>query len=156
MRWTPVLSTLGIAQFNITCYMIRYSNWRHPQWRRRGMETHDDVIKWKHFPRNWPFVRGIHRSRWIPTQRPVTRSFDVFFDLRLNKRLSKQPWGWWFETPSRSLWRQCNGFSHYWPAMRRLQRPSSIVRRKWPWNIHYCQWFICHINILTKRNDPFV
>ena len=27
---------------------------------------HDDVIKWKQFPRNWPFVRGIHRSRWIP------------------------------------------------------------------------------------------
>ena len=25
---------------------------------------HDDVIKWKHFPRYWPFVRGIHRSRW--------------------------------------------------------------------------------------------
>ena len=25
---------------------------------------HDDVIKWKHFPRNWAFVRGIHRSRW--------------------------------------------------------------------------------------------
>ena len=23
---------------------------------------HDDVIKWKHFPRYWPFVRGIHRS----------------------------------------------------------------------------------------------
>ena len=41
-------------------------------------------------------------------QRPVMRSFDVFFDLRLNKRLSKQPWGWWFETPSWSLWRQCN------------------------------------------------
>ena len=44
----------------------------------------------------------------FPTQRPVTRSFDVFFDLRLNKRLNKQPWGWWFETPSRSLWRHCN------------------------------------------------
>ena len=44
----------------------------------------------------------------FPTQRPATRSFDVFFDLRLNKRLSKQPWGWWFETPSWSLWRQCN------------------------------------------------
>ena len=28
--------------------------------------SHDDVIKWKHFPRNWPFVRGIHRLRWIP------------------------------------------------------------------------------------------
>ena len=24
--------------------------------------VHDDVIKWKHFPRHWPFVRGIHRS----------------------------------------------------------------------------------------------
>ena len=76
-------------------------------------DKHDDVIKWKHFPRNWPFVRGIHRSRWIPPQRPVTRSFDVFFDLRLNKRLSKQLWGWWFETPSWSLWRQCNGFCHF-------------------------------------------
>ena len=44
----------------------------------------------------------------FPAQRPVTRSFDVFFDLRLNKRLSKQPWGWWFETPSWSLWCHCN------------------------------------------------
>ena len=32
----------------------------------------------------------------FPAQRPVTRSFDVFFDLRLNKRLSKQSWDWWF------------------------------------------------------------
>ena len=45
----------------------------------------------------------------FPSQRPVTRSFDVFFDLRLNKRLNKQWWGWWFETPSRSSWRHCNG-----------------------------------------------
>ena len=39
----------------------------------------------------------------FPTQRPVTRSFGVFFDLHMNKRLSKHWWGWWFETPSRSL-----------------------------------------------------
>ena len=44
----------------------------------------------------------------FPTQRPVTRSFDVFFDLRLNKRLSKQWWGWWFETLSRPFWRHRN------------------------------------------------
>ena len=44
----------------------------------------------------------------FPAQRPVTRSFDIFFDLRLNKRLSKQWWGWWFETPSRPLWRHSN------------------------------------------------
>ena len=40
----------------------------------------------------------------FPTQRPVTRSFDVFFDLRLNKRLGKQSWRWWFETLSCPLW----------------------------------------------------
>ena len=44
----------------------------------------------------------------FPAQRPVTRGFDVFFDLHLNKRLSKQPRGWLFETPSWSLWSQCN------------------------------------------------
>ena len=44
----------------------------------------------------------------FPAQRPVTLSFDVFYDLRLNKRLSKQSVGWWFGTPSHSLWRQSN------------------------------------------------
>ena len=44
----------------------------------------------------------------FPSQRPVTQSFDVFFDLRLNKRLSKQSRGWWFETQVRPSWRHCN------------------------------------------------
>ena len=44
----------------------------------------------------------------FPAQRPVTRSFDVFFDLHLNKRLSKQSWGWWFEMLLCPLWRHCN------------------------------------------------
>ena len=46
----------------------------------------------------------------FPSQRPVARSFDIFFELRLDKRLSKQSWGWWFETPSHSLWHYCNGY----------------------------------------------
>ena len=79
------------------------------------------------------FVRGMHRSPMnsphkrpvtrkmfpfddvimeFPSQRPVTRSFDVFIDLRLNKLLSKQRWGWQFETQSRSLWRQCHRVSN--------------------------------------------
>ena len=41
-------------------------------------------------------------------QRPVTRSFNVFFDLCLNKHLSKQSWGWWFETLSHPLWHHSN------------------------------------------------
>ena len=44
----------------------------------------------------------------FPAQRPVTWSFDVFFDLRLDKRLSKQTWGWWLEKLSCPLWRHCN------------------------------------------------
>ena len=44
----------------------------------------------------------------FPSQRPVTQSFDVFFDLCLNKCLSKQSWGWWFEMPSCSWWCYCN------------------------------------------------
>ena len=53
----------------------------------------------------------------FPAQRPVTQSFDVFFDLRLNKRLSKQSWGWWSETPSCPLC-HCNGvWSPQWLQM---------------------------------------
>ena len=44
----------------------------------------------------------------FPSQKPVSRSFDVFFDLHLNKRLNKQPRRRWFETPLCSLWRHCN------------------------------------------------
>ena len=84
---------------------------------------HDDVIKWKHLPRYWPFVRGIHRPPVnSPAQRPVTQSFDVFFDLGLNKRLRKQSWGWWFETLSRSLWRHRN-------AQKKISSIAETVKR---------------------------
>ena len=62
----------------------------------------------------------------FPTQRPVTRSFDVFFDLRLNKRLSKQPWGWWFETPSWSLWRHRNVYPWWRHDMETLSTLLSL------------------------------
>ena len=71
---------------------------------------HDDFIKWKHFPRYWPFVRGIYRS---PVNSPPKGQWRIalVFSLicSLNKRLSKQSWGWWFETLSSSLWCHCNG-----------------------------------------------
>ena len=44
----------------------------------------------------------------FPSQRPVTRSFDVSFHLRLNRWLSKQSRRWWFETPSHAWWRHYN------------------------------------------------
>ena len=69
--------------------------------------AHHDVIKWKHFPRYWPFVWRIHRSPVNSPYKGQWPGFDVFFDLRLIKRLIKQSWGWWFETPSGPLWRHC-------------------------------------------------
>ena len=54
----------------------------------------------------------------FPAHRPVTRSFDVFVDLLLNRR-----WGWWFETPSSPLWRHCNEVLHT-----RIPRPRGAVQ----------------------------
>ena len=62
---------------------------------------HNDVIQRKHFR------RGIDQSRWLPLTKASDAELWCFLFLRLNKRLSKQPWGWWFETPSHSLWRHC-------------------------------------------------
>ena len=70
--------------------------WERPQsWWRHQMETFSALL-------------AICGGGEFSAQRPVTRSFDVFFDLCLNKRLRKQSRGWWFETLSRPLWRHCN------------------------------------------------
>ena len=72
---------------------------------------HNDVIKWKHFPRYCVFVRRIHRSPVNSPHKGQWRGALMFSLIwALNKRLSKQSWGWWFETPSRSLWRHCSDF----------------------------------------------
>ena len=70
---------------------------------------HDDVIKWKYFPRYWPFVRGIHWSPVIFPHKGQWRGALRFSLIcaRINS-WSKQWWGWWFETPSWSLWRHRN------------------------------------------------
>ena len=59
----------------------------HITWWRHQMETFSVLL----------VLCGIHRSRWIHSQKPMTRTFDVFFGKQLIRR--------WFETPSRSLWR---------------------------------------------------
>ena len=79
----------------------------------------------------------------FPSQRPVTRSFGVFYDMCLNKRLRKQSWGWWFETPSRILWRHRNGpddslnVSKVIPAHQTSESVSGIIYPQQP--IIVCQ-----------------
>ena len=74
---------------------------------------HDDVIKWKKNSALLALCVGNSLvTSEFPSQRPVTRSFDVFYDLHLNKWLSKQLWRRWFEMPSRSLWCHCNMYCY--------------------------------------------
>ena len=70
------------------------------QWWCQPMETFSTLLAIS--VGNSPVTGEFH------AQSPVTRSFDVFFDLHLNKRLSKQSWVCWLEMPSCSLWRHCN------------------------------------------------
>ena len=62
------------------------------------------------------------------SHRPVTRSFDVFFDLSLNRQLSKQSRRRWFETPSRSLWRHCNVVPNSDPVIRAAMGSFGVQR----------------------------
>ena len=96
----------------------------HTTWWRHQMETFSTLLspflgqftghrRWRHQMETFSASLAICAGNSpvpgeFPTQRPVTRSFGVFFDLRLNKWLSKQWCGWWFETPSCPLWRHCN------------------------------------------------
>ena len=68
---------LGVVEF-----VFKYTRWRHQ------MEKKSALLAI--CAGNSPVIGE------FPTQRPVTRSFDVFFDLSLNKRLSKQSGDWWF------------------------------------------------------------
>ena len=80
--------------------------------------------------------------RWIPTQRPVTRSLDVFFDLRLDKRLSKQWWSWWFNTPSRPSRRHSNDLTNI--SIHRIHQASVYGMR------------VCKLPVLRKTHSASV
>ena len=111
-----------ILQVNETCTMRTATN--HKKWTTSShhllyTQSITDQLKcahiswWRHQMESFSALLAIcagnsPASGEIPTQRPVTRNFDVFFDLCLNKLLRKQSWGWWFETSSCPLWRHCN------------------------------------------------
>ena len=90
----PSFSTLALKSNENTQEKIVFTGWRHQ------MESISALLAL--CAGNSPFTGE------FPSQRPVTRSFDVFFDLHLNKRWSKQSRRRWFEPPSRLFWRQCN------------------------------------------------
>ena len=101
------LQPIWVTDLQMSCrhLTVRHGTCITPLTMAAGRSTllhhHGDVIKWKHFLRYWPFVRGIYRSPVnSPHKGPVTRS--------MSKRLNKQTRPRWIETQSLSLWRHCN------------------------------------------------
>ena len=92
----------GKVQIVKSCLCGRMSSRSEYPWSRHQMEIFSSLLA---LCAGNSLVTGE-----FPAQRPVGRSIDVFFALCLNKRLSKQSWGWWSETPSRSLWLHCNAY----------------------------------------------
>ena len=87
--------------------------------------AYDDVIDWKHFPRCWPFLRGIRRSPVDSSHKwSATRSF-VFFDLRLDKRPGRKSKRRWSETPLCLLWRHFD------------ERPRDHITKIFPLNFNF-------------------
>ena len=76
------------------------------------INLHRHYTRWRHQMETFSALLAICAGNSPVTgevlQRPVTRSFDVYFYARPNKRLSTQSWRWWFETPLRPLWRHSN------------------------------------------------
>ena len=96
---------------------------KHTTWWRHQMETFSALLAicaW-----NSP-VPGE-----FPAQRPVTQSFNVFFHLGLNKRLSKQSWAWWFGTLSRSLWRHRNERTEITCILLAISAPKFLLPVDW-------------------------
>ena len=103
--------------------MCSWPSWGDPWWRHQ-METFSALLAI--CAGNSP-VPGE-----FPAQRPMTWSFDVFFDLRLNKRLSKQTWGWWLETLSCPFWRHRNAtgeFTHKRSVIRRAFLHEDVIMK---------------------------
>ena len=92
---------------SVTVLSVNESMWVH------GFYTPSKKFSWWHHQTKTfsallvPCAGNSPVTGEFSAQGAVTRSFDIFFYLRPNKQLSKQSWGWWFETPSCSLWRDC-------------------------------------------------
>ena len=143
-----------IASFNTS--WLGQSVWYFTWWRHQ-METSSALLAI--CKRNSPAIGE------FPTQRPVKQSFGVFFYLRLKKRLSKQSWGWWFETLSHPLWRHCNDRRHF-----QMYLPDKCISYDWTehstsikliqWGqralAHICitrpqfKWCVCHESLLDS------
>ena len=134
LRSTNDISVLtGIARWQWSLLAPLVAIKTHPWWRHQ-METFSALLAI--CARNSPV------SDEFPAKRPVTRSFDVFFDLRLDKRSSKHSWGGWFETLLCPLWRHRNEQWNVWYEYQNVSKVFNVYTRvnvnqtvKWWWKV---------------------
>ena len=117
-------STWGPPRVDRTQVGPMLATWTLLSGRLSFVGMHDDVIKWKHFPRYWPFVREFTGRRWIPRTKASDAELWYFLWSALNKRLSKQWQGWWFEMLSCPLWRHCNEYEDW---LKQLNSPLTLL-----------------------------
>ena len=163
LRTSMLYALVGISMGEKVCELNR---WLTFWWSHCGAVcgiVHDDVIKWKHFPRYWPFVGGIHRSPVNSPYKGQWRGALMFSMIyALNKRLSKQWWGWWFETPTRPLWRHYNDHirPHYGGTRLRYSTHQQIQQHMgWNYPKKPCRCWKCfqrrwqassfHLNLIS-------
>ena len=104
-----IITTQIYSNINMqTKYSGLYMNWVKVLIRLANAVSVITTGKMNLYDAEWLSTYNGGSQTEFPAQRPVTRSFDVFFDLRPNKRLNKPLWGWRFETLSPPLWRHCN------------------------------------------------
>ena len=113
------------CRYTVKPYLIGRAHTQNDPWKSVQRTPHSSHVKarywmsfmdstwWRHQMETVSALLALYAGNSpdtgeFPSQRPVTRSFDVLFDLRLNKQLNKQSWGLWLETPSRPFWRHSN------------------------------------------------
>ena len=115
-----------------------------------------DVIKWKLFPRYWPFMRGIHRSPVNSQHKGQWRGALMFsFNYVWINGWVQQPWGWWSEMPSRSLWRQYNETLTSHKCVAAFGSVLVLTFRMIcidSWSIHWIGWWVGeqYVSLLTS------
>ena len=117
-------------------------------------------MKWKRY---WPFERGMHRS---PVNSPHKGQWcgDLvmffFFYMCLHKRLSKKSWGWWFDTPSSSLWRHCKEICLCNDAACVANAVSEYEQSVWVNCVRHSGWCFCFVffcfDIFIQGNHPAI
>ena len=158
-RYIVTSSLIGWAHAQMThvhlcrfCLLVTMPRWVVADWLPTDRQYMMTLSNGNIFHVTGPLCGEFTGPGEFPAQWPVRRSFDVFFDLR-PKRLSKQPWGWWFETPSWPLWRQCNDILLLFETRFKCRWNTT----EYIWNIldNSSVWFVITMSSLWCRIDAY-